>query len=117
MEELGIIEPESTGRVQPDAAPNSPASAHSLEQAAHAFRDLLHLHDGDNLDSWCESYRGNHEHARLFRDLHRSSPEAAARLVEGLAGLPEIGDTFLGFRLEQELGRGAFGRVYLARQP
>ena len=27
-----------------------------------------------------------------------------------------MGGTFLGFRLESELGRGAFGRVYLARQ-
>src|SRR3954447_20205167 len=29
---------------------------------------------------------------------------------------PVAGDTFLGFHLEEELGRGAFGRVYLARQ-
>jgi serine/threonine protein kinase len=30
--------------------------------------------------------------------------------------LPEAGDSFLGFRLLRELGRGAFGRVFLARQ-
>ena len=30
--------------------------------------------------------------------------------------LPEIGTDFLGFRLIQELGRGSFGRVFLARQ-
>ena len=30
--------------------------------------------------------------------------------------LPKPGGEFLGFRLEEELGRGAFGRVYLARQ-
>ena len=30
--------------------------------------------------------------------------------------LPEIGSDFLGFRLVEELGRGAFGRVYLAHQ-
>src|SRR5262249_13071686 len=29
---------------------------------------------------------------------------------------PECGESFLGFRLVAELGRGAFGRVYLARQ-
>jgi serine/threonine protein kinase/Tfp pilus assembly protein PilF len=29
---------------------------------------------------------------------------------------PPVGATFLGFRIEAELGRGAFGRVYLARQ-
>jgi serine/threonine protein kinase/tetratricopeptide (TPR) repeat protein len=30
--------------------------------------------------------------------------------------LPEAGDRFLDFRLRQELGRGAFGRVFLAEQ-
>ena len=33
-----------------------------------------------------------------------------------MTGFPEVGTSFLGFRLESELGRGAFGRVYLARQ-
>ena len=32
------------------------------------------------------------------------------------AALPEPGSEFLGFHLLEELGRGAFGRVYLARQ-
>jgi serine/threonine protein kinase/Tfp pilus assembly protein PilF len=33
-----------------------------------------------------------------------------------LAALPETGEEFLGFRLIAELGRGAFGKVFLARQ-
>ena len=46
----------------------------------------------------------------------------AARDGSGAAGpaaipsLPDVGDEFLGFRLIGELGRGSFGRVYLARQ-
>jgi serine/threonine protein kinase/tetratricopeptide (TPR) repeat protein len=52
----------------------------------------------------------------VFRDVHRSNPEAAYRLVEGMAALPEVGSNFLGFRLLQELGRGAFARVFLAEQ-
>src|SRR4051794_37187123 len=35
---------------------------------------------------------------------------------DGPTPLPEVGSEFLGFRLIGELGRGAFGRVYLARQ-
>jgi len=35
---------------------------------------------------------------------------------EAAAEIPAPGATFLGFRLVEELGRGAFGRVYLARQ-
>ena len=38
------------------------------------------------------------------------------RLPDDVADLPEAGDEFLDFRLIRELGRGAFGRVYLARQ-
>ena len=33
-----------------------------------------------------------------------------------MAALPSAGSRFLGFRLEAELGSGAFGRVFLARQ-
>ena len=33
-----------------------------------------------------------------------------------IPSLPEVGDDFLDFRLIGDLGRGAFGRVYLARQ-
>jgi len=50
--------------------------------------------------------------ARLI-ELHHS-PEAA-----GLAPprWPSVGETFLGFRLESILGRGAFSHVFLATQP
>src|SRR5262245_8726718 len=46
----------------------------------------------------------------------RIPSEGASRLDEVLATLPEVGDDFLGFRIVGELGRGAFGRVFLARQ-
>ncbi len=41
---------------------------------------------------------------------------AAGRLADALARLPEPGTRFLNFLLVAELGRGAFGRVYLAEQ-
>jgi serine/threonine protein kinase/Tfp pilus assembly protein PilF len=50
------------------------------------------------------------------REEPRPGREAAERLAHGLAGLPEVGTDFLGFQLLEELGRGTFGRVYLARQ-
>ena len=52
----------------------------------------------------------------LFRDLHAASPETAERLARGLTSMPTVGDSFLGFRIVEELGRGAFGRVFLAAQ-
>src|SRR5581483_2755601 len=54
--------------------------------------------------------------AELLRDLQRSDPAAAQRLEQALTSLPAEGSEFLGFQLLTELGRGAFGKVYLARQ-
>jgi serine/threonine protein kinase/Tfp pilus assembly protein PilF len=54
--------------------------------------------------------------SQSLRDLHDSDPRAARQLAQALTALPEAGTEFLGFHLIAELGRGAFGRVYLARQ-
>jgi tetratricopeptide (TPR) repeat protein len=56
------------------------------------------------------------QYAELFRGLYQSDPGAACRLAQALTAPPAAGTDFLGFRLLRELGRGAFGRVYLARQ-
>ena len=57
-----------------------------------------------------------HGREDLIRALSRSDPAMADRLAVAAASWPEVGRWFLGFRLDAELGRGAFGRVYLARQ-
>jgi serine/threonine protein kinase/tetratricopeptide (TPR) repeat protein len=54
--------------------------------------------------------------AALAEELSRCDPQAADRLNRGLASLPEVGGAFAGFRLIGQLGRGAFGTVFLARQ-
>src|SRR5438067_1542155 len=48
--------------------------------------------------------------------LFRSSISRAADPSTGLGTMPEVGETFLGFRLVGELGRGSFARVFLAEQ-
>ncbi|HVK15606.1 MAG TPA: serine/threonine-protein kinase [Fimbriiglobus sp.] len=45
-----------------------------------------------------------------------SDAESVAGWVGSANAFPGPGGVFLGFRLQEELGRGAFGRVYLARQ-
>ena len=52
----------------------------------------------------------------LFRELHASDPTTARRLARAAAEMPVAGSSFLGFHLDAELGRGAFARVFLARQ-
>jgi serine/threonine protein kinase/Tfp pilus assembly protein PilF len=53
--------------------------------------------------------------------LHRTEAngtgdDTAVTLAQAVAALPAPGGEILGFRLVRELGRGAFGRVYLAQQ-
>lgn len=50
----------------------------------------------------------------LFDELHRTDPTAAVSLAQALTQFPKVGQRFLGFQLLDELGRGAFSRVYLA---
>ncbi len=50
--------------------------------------------------------------AKRVRAAHRETGEA----LERAATLPAIGEEFLGFRLSEELGKGSFGKVYLAHQ-
>jgi serine/threonine protein kinase/Flp pilus assembly protein TadD len=52
----------------------------------------------------------------IFREIHRSSPDFADRLARATVSMPAPGIDFLGFELVDEIGRGAFGRVYLARE-
>ncbi len=54
--------------------------------------------------------------ADLYREIHQSDPVAAEQYARSIAAQPRVGESFAGFRLEAELGRGAFGRVFLARQ-
>ncbi|MFO0867334.1 MAG: serine/threonine-protein kinase [Pirellulales bacterium] len=51
-----------------------------------------------------------------WQSFARSSPVAAAQLELATRSLPDIGDEFAEFELLSELGRGAFARVFLARQ-
>ena len=87
------------------------SASRAPDEAALAFRALV---PGTGPESWGAS-RGDAGPVRLF---HKSDNTDAklARLTEGLVAFPEAGQEFLGFRLIGELGRGAFGRVYLARQ-
>ena len=86
--------------------------------AATAYREYRGAPDTDaaGLDAAFASRGVPPEPAELFRDLDRSDSNLAERLAWAVTGYPPVGSTFLGFRLDSELGRGAFGRVYLARQ-
>jgi serine/threonine protein kinase/tetratricopeptide (TPR) repeat protein len=51
-----------------------------------------------------------------FAAFQRADPGQANRLAAAVAELPQAGGNFAEFHLLSELGRGAFGRVFLASQ-
>ena len=56
------------------------------------------------------------EPAAVLDGLHSRDPGRADRVRESLRRFPAVGMSFAGFQLVALLGKGAFGRVYLARQ-
>src|SRR5215213_2296041 len=86
-----------------------------LAAAARAYHEFRRRADGD-VDGWGQAFSGDPRHAELFRVLHRRNPDAALRLADAATAMPAAGDRLAGFRLVAELGRGAFGRVFLAEQ-
>ena len=89
-----------------------------LERAATAYRGYRDEGSNDpaRLKAALESRGVAPGSAALFLDLDRSDSNLAEGLARAVTEFPPVGSDFLGFRLECELGRGAFGRVYLARQ-
>jgi serine/threonine protein kinase/lipoprotein NlpI len=94
------------------------AIAGGLVTAASAYREYREKRNGDPacLEAALASRGVPPGPAELFLDLDRSDSNLADSLARAVIKFPPVGSTFLGFRLESELGRGAFGRVYLARQ-
>jgi serine/threonine protein kinase/Flp pilus assembly protein TadD len=70
----------------------------------------------DVLESLSDLYAQPGAYADLVRSLDRANPHLAERLSQAIGRLPQVGGDFLGFHLTEELGRGAFGRVFLAKQ-
>jgi eukaryotic-like serine/threonine-protein kinase len=107
-----------TGRTRIDRDPGR-ARAYGVQSAALANRESRVFHDEDDPldpDVCPHLVAGRTELARLSREGHRPDPWASDRPAGGPTMLSEAGGELLGFQLIEELGRGAFGKVYLARQ-
>jgi serine/threonine protein kinase/tetratricopeptide (TPR) repeat protein len=72
------------------------------------------LVDADQLDEWVKTLRGGA--AWVLDEVRQAEPAAVSEWRSGVTELPDVGADFLGFHLVEELGQGAFGRVFLARQ-
>ncbi len=111
-------DPEGQAPAARDSAGPGGPGADAVAKAATAYREYRDGRGDDpaRLDAAFLSRGVPPGPAELFRDLDRSDSNLADRVARAVTGFPAVGGTFLGFQLESELGRGAFGRVYLARQ-
>ncbi len=64
-------------------------------------------------DEFCQRFPHYKTSLRRLLEAHHCM-DAVAPADDTLASGPEEGDSFLGFALQRELGRGAFARVFLA---
>jgi len=87
------------------AAPATPVSA-----------DQLPPEDVATVRNWVGSKSAPPQDATPVPDAAQPASSAAERLQRAIDQLPVVGQSFAGFELVAVLGRGTFGRVYLARQ-
>jgi hypothetical protein len=84
-----------------------------------AFSEFLHLRAAGvevDPDAFCARFPAYQTSLRRVLEV-RLELEADPNLLRELTRWPECGESVFGFRLEAELGRGAFARVFLAREP
>jgi serine/threonine protein kinase/Tfp pilus assembly protein PilF len=103
----------------PDRGPRRPSDKGAvLDLAYDEYCRLLETGDTPDIDEFCERYPTFQSSLRRVIQAH-DYLEANAHLLEDRETIPwpVEGETFLGFRLLRELGRGSFARVFLAAEP
>jgi serine/threonine protein kinase len=103
----------------PESGPRRPSDKGAvLDLAYDEYCRLLESGDTPDIDEFCERYPTFQSSLRRVIQAH-DYLEANAHLLEDRETIPwpVEGETFLGFRLLRELGRGSFARVFLAAEP
>jgi eukaryotic-like serine/threonine-protein kinase len=98
---------------------HSPASAEKSELIDQAFSEYKNLCTAGvevDPDAFCARFPEYETSLRKLVEVHREL-EANPGILRGLEHWPTPSGNFFGFQLEGELGRGAFARVFLAREP
>ena len=88
-----------------------------MDYAYDEFCDRIAQGDEIDPDEFCERFPDCKSSLHRLLDAHRFIHENQ-QLLRNLQQVdwPDAGQSFLGFTLLRELGRGAFARVYLARE-
>ncbi|HEX4588390.1 MAG TPA: serine/threonine-protein kinase [Gemmataceae bacterium] len=87
-----------------------------IDQAYSEFRHLREAGVEVDPDAFCARFPACESSLRKQVEVHLEL-EANPDLLRKLERWPAPGQEFFGFKMEEELGRGAFARVFLAREP
>jgi eukaryotic-like serine/threonine-protein kinase len=108
------------GPKSPGESANSLFASDDLQSAAWVYLNWRRAASGSELHelaSVLQSLPDSTEYTDFFLDLDKRYGGGAEDLARALTSMPALGHSFQGFDLIRELGRGAFSRVYLAKQP
>jgi serine/threonine protein kinase/tetratricopeptide (TPR) repeat protein len=99
----------------PVHSPTSGEKSGLIDQAYSEYRNLCAAGVEVDPDAFCARFPAYQTSLRRLVEVHREL-DANPDLLRSLNRWPVPGDRFHGFQLEHELGRGAFARVFLARE-
>jgi serine/threonine protein kinase len=109
-------EPPDAAKALEDYPVLNRVKAVQLELAFEEYRLRRQAGEQPDLDSFCRRFPSLKVSLRRLVEAHELRGESPTWLTETPLVWPEVGTCFLGFELLEELGRGAFARVYLARE-
>jgi tetratricopeptide (TPR) repeat protein len=99
-------------------SPSALEKASVLDHAYGEYCQCLESGPPPEADDFCERYPRYKSSLRRLLDMHSRLDEGGLQSARSVSlRWPKPGDSFLGFALQQELGRGAFARVFLATEP
>jgi serine/threonine protein kinase len=111
---VGLSELEATVRFP---EPSSAAERSDLiDRAYEEYCERLDAGDAVEPDEFCARFPAFETSLRRLLQAHNNLENDPELLRELSVRWPEPGETFLGYRLLSELGRGAFARVFLAQE-
>jgi serine/threonine protein kinase len=108
-----------TALINPTPTPAAPTDKSVLIDLAYdEYCQQCEIGTPPDPDAFCERFPGLQTSLRRLLEAHQFLQENSQLFGEETPpAWPVPGDTFLGFELIRELGRGAFARVFLAGEP
>lgn len=102
--------------VRQDWSPSRPAASSLIYQVYQEYCDRCAAGETVDPDDFCAQHPALQSSLRRLLQAHRFLEEFPELTEDDSASMPQVGDTFLGYHLVLELGKGAFARVFLAME-